>query len=192
MTDFNTITMKTNYFIRPVLLSLFLLVAFLSVKAQQAAQAPITLDTAKIKYNQISSANKLSVFPAKNQSQQKQKEDEYACYNWAKEQSGIDPLNPPKVEAPPPETGPTGGAVVGAAKGAAAGVAIGAIAGDAGKGAAIGATAGAIAGRRAGKQAQAQQNQQAQSTAKKTEEEMKNSFTKAFSACMEGKGYTVK
>jgi hypothetical protein len=184
--------MKKKYSMHPVFLLLFLMISGLSLKAQQATQAPITLDTAKIKYNQISTANKLSVFPAKNQSQQKQKEDEYACYNWAKEQSGIDPLNPPKVEAPPPETGPTGGAVVGAAKGAAAGVAIGAIAGDAGKGAAIGAVAGGLAGRHKGKQAQEQQNQQAQATAKKTEEEMKNSFTKAFSACMEGKGYTVK
>jgi hypothetical protein len=71
-------------------------------------------------------------------------------------------------------------------------VAIGAIAGDAGKGAAIGAVAGGLAGRRAGKQAQAQQNQQAQAGAAKTEQEMKNSFVKAFSACMEGKGYTIK
>ena len=62
---------------------------------------------------------------------------------WAVEQSGIDPLNLPKVEAAPVQSGPTGGAVKGAAKGAAAGAAIGAIAGDAGKGAAIGATAGA-------------------------------------------------
>ncbi len=144
--------MKLNYnpgIVAKLFFTVFLLIIFTPGKAQQAAAAaPTMLDTSKIKYNDISKANKLSVFPAKDQSQQKQKEDEYACYNWAKEQSGIDPLNLPKVEAPPAETGPTGAAVGGAAKGAAAGVAIGAIAGDAGKGAAIGAVAGGLAGRR--------------------------------------------
>lgn len=153
---------------------------------------PTVPDTSKMTYNQMSQGLKLFVYPAKGQSQQQQKEDEFECYKWAMEQSGIDPLNLPKVEAPPPQTGPTGGAVVGAAKGAAAGAAIGAIAGDAGKGAAIGAAAGAMGGRRAGKQAQAQQNQQAEAAAAATEQEMKNSFTKAFSVCLEGKGYTIK
>jgi hypothetical protein len=143
-------------------------------------------------YNQISSGLKLYVFPAKGQTKQKQKEDEFECYKWATEQSGIDPLNLPKVEAAPVNTGPTGAAVVGAAKGAAAGVAIGAIAGDAGKGAAIGATAGALAGRRKGKQAAAQQEQQAQAKAAGQEKATKESYTKAFSVCMEGKGYTIK
>jgi hypothetical protein len=143
-------------------------------------------------YNQISQQMKLYVYPAKGQSKQQQKEDEFECYKWAVEQSGIDPLNLPKVEAPPPQTGPTGGAVKGAAKGAAAGAAIGAIAGDAGKGAAIGAAAGGMAGRGAGKQAQSQQNQQAQANAAATEQAMKDSYMKAFSVCIEGKGYTIK
>jgi len=47
-------------------------------------------------------------------------------------------------------------------------------------------------GMRAGRQAQNQQNQQSQAQATATEEEIKNSFIKAFSVCMEGKGYTVK
>jgi hypothetical protein len=157
--------------------------------AQEVQMVP---DTAKMTYNQVSKGLGLYVFPAKEQSNQQQKEDEFECYQWAVEQSGIDPLNLPKIEAPAPQTGPTGGAVVGAAKGAVAGAAIGAIAGDAGKGAAIGATAGAMKGRRAGKNMQAQQNQQAQATVAATEQEMKDSYMKAFSACIEGKGYTIK
>jgi hypothetical protein len=152
---------------------------------------PMVPDTSKMTYNQISSGLKLYIYPAKGQSKQQQKKDEYECYMWAIEQSGIDPLNLPKVEAPV-QSGPTGGAVKGAAKGAAAGAAIGAIAGDAGKGAAIGATAGAMSGRRQGKQAQGQANQQAQAQATATEQEMKDSFNKAFSVCIEGKGYTIK
>lgn len=160
--------------------------------AQTIPTTQLMPDTARMTYNQISSSMKLFVYPSKGQSNQQQKKDEFECYKWAVEQSGIDPLNLPKVETPAPATGPTGGAVVGAAKGAAAGVAIGAIAGDAGKGAAIGAVTGALAGRRAGQQVQAQQNKQAQAKAAATEQEMKNSFAKAFSVCIEGKGYTIK
>ncbi len=171
----------------------FLPVIFLVAGVKVGAQtAPTIPDTSKMTYNQISNGLKLYVFPAKGQTKQQQKKDEFDCYMWAVEQSGIDPLNLPKVEAPPAQTGPTGGAVKGAAKGAAAGAAIGAIAGDAGKGAAIGATAGAMKGRQAGKQGQAQQNQQAQADVAAKEKEMKDSFTKAFSVCIEGKGYTVK
>ncbi len=119
--------------------------------AQAVPTTQVLPDTAKMTYNQISQTMKLYVYPAKNQSKQQQKEDEFECYKWAVEQSGIDPLNLPKVEAPPPQTGPTGGAVKGAAKGAAAGAAIGAIAGDAGKGAAIGAAAGGMGGSKTGK-----------------------------------------
>jgi len=167
-----------------------LLVISQTLFAQQPA--PVLPDTSKMTYNQISQQLKLFVYPSKGQSQQKQKEDEFECYKWAVQQSGIDPLNLPKVEAPPPQTGPTGGAVIGAAKGAAAGAAIGAIAGDAGKGAAIGAVAGGLSGRRQGKQAQAQANQQAQQQAAAQEQAMKDTFKKAFSVCIEGKGYTIK
>jgi len=173
------------------ILSAFLLAAMVN---QIKAQVPTTQslpDTAKMTYNQISKTGNLIVFPAKNQSHQQQKEDEFECYMWAMDQTGIDPLNLPKVEAQV-QTGPTGGAVVGAAGGAAAGAAIGAIAGDAGKGAAIGATVGAMRGVRAGRQAQAQQNAKSQAQANAVNEEVKNKFKNAFSACMEGKGYTVK
>jgi hypothetical protein len=160
--------------------------------AQTVPTTQLLPDTAKMTYNQISSTMKLYVFPAKNQSKQQQKEDEFECYKWAVEQSGIDPLNLPKVEVAQTQTGPDGSAVRGAAKGAAAGAAIGAVSGDAGKGAAIGATAGAMGGKRRGMQSQAQQGQQAQATAAKTEQQMKDDYKKAFSVCIEGKGYTIK
>lgn len=190
--------MKKNYLIKSVLrviMPVILLVSGQTVFSQTTQAVPVTQqmpDTAKMTYNQISSTMKLYVYPSKNQSKSQQKKDEFACYQWAVEQSGIDPLNLPKVEAAPVQSGPTGGAVKGAAKGAAAGAAIGAIAGDAGKGAAIGATAGGLKGVKQGKQAQAQQNQQAQADAAAKEKAMKDSFTKAFSVCIEGKGYTVK
>ena len=161
------------------------------ITAQNVPTTQVMPDTSKMTYNQISKSLKLYVYPNKNQSHQQQKNDEFECYKWAMQQSGIDPLNMPKVEAQT-QTGPTGGAVVGAAGGAAAGAAIGAIAGDTGKGAAIGAIAGGLVGRRRGHEAQEQQNEQAQSQAQASEQEMKDSFLKAFKVCMEGKGYTIE
>jgi len=188
--------METNNFLKTVgriILPLIILAFGQIVYAQTAVPTTQQMpDTAKMTYNQISSTMKLYVFPAKGQSKNQQKKDEFECYKWAVEQSGIDPLNLPKVEAAPVQSGPTGGAVRGAAKGAAAGAAIGAITGDAGEGAAVGAVAGGLAGRRAGKQAQAQQNQQAQGNAAAQEQALKDSFIKAFSVCIEGKGYTIK
>jgi hypothetical protein len=134
----------------------------------------------------------LYVFPSKDQTKEVQDADEMACYNWAKEQSGIDPINPPEVQAQQVDTSPDGTAVRTAARGAAAGAAIGAIAGDAGKGAAIGAAAGGMGGVRAKRMGDAQQQQQANQAATAQEQAMIDSFKKAFSACMEGKGYTVK
>jgi hypothetical protein len=134
----------------------------------------------------------LFVFPSNDQNKETQDADEMACYKWAKEQTGVDPLNPPEVQAAQVDRSADGTAVVGAAGGAAAGAAIGAIAGDAGKGAAIGAVVGGLRGRRAkvvGDEMQQQQNNAAASAAT---EEMMNNFKKAFSACLEGKGYTVK
>lgn len=175
-----------------VLLILFIFTGANLVHAQTDVPTTQVLpDTTQMTYNQISKTGGLAVFPSNNQSQQQQKKDEFDCYLWAMEQTDIDPLNLPKVEVEV-QSGPTGGAVRGAARGAAAGAAIGAIAGDAGEGAAIGAAAGGMRGVRQGRQAQAQQNQQAQAQAKQAEEDLKNQFKKAWMACMEGKGYTVK
>jgi hypothetical protein len=179
--------MKKN---KVLLLISIMVIGAIQVKAQVPTTQALP-DTSQITYNQISQALGLFLFPTNEQSQQQQKADEFECYKWAMEQTGIDPLNLPKIEVEV-QSGPSGGAVKGAARGAAGGAAIGAIAGDAGEGAAIGATVGAMRGRRAGKQAQAQQNQEAQASADAAEEETKNTFRKAFSACIEGKGYTVK
>ena len=134
----------------------------------------------------------LYVFPTNEQDKEQQELDEYNCYKWAKEQTGINPMKLEQIEAEQVDTSPDGTAVVGAAKGAAAGAAIGAIAGDAGKGAAIGATVGAMGGRRSKVAGDAQKQQQNEQAAAAKEKELMDNFKKAFSACMEGKGYTVK
>ena len=134
----------------------------------------------------------LYVFPSNDQNKEQQDTDEMACFKWAKEQTGVDPLNPPEVQAAQVDRSADGTAIRGAAGGAAAGAAIGAIAGDAGKGAAIGAVAGGLRGRRAKVVGDEMQQQQNNAAASAQTQEMMNNFNKAFSACMEGKGYTVK
>lgn len=182
---------KSNFCVKAYL-GLFLMTIGLSYSQTVFAQPPSLPDTSRMTFDQISKGLNVTVFPANGQTRQQQKEDEFECYKWGMERSGVDPLNLPKVQAAPVPSGPTGAAVGGAARGAAAGLAIGAVAGNAGRGAAIGATAGAIGGRRAGQQAQAQQRQQSQANAANREREIWDSFVKAFAACMQGKGYTVK
>ena len=152
----------------------------------------------------LSSSLGLFVFPAKNQTPTQQSTDEGACFDWAKSQTGIDPTNikPPAPSEPSQQQASSSGGgqrVSGAAKGAAGGAVIGAITGDAGEGAAVGAAAGAMAGgaakRRAKKQEAAQQQQQQQAADQQAQAaiaQQKATYNKAFSACMEGKGYTVK
>ena len=140
----------------------------------------------------IGSSLGLYVFPADNQEAATQEADEMACFKWAKNQTGYDPMNPDVYQGAEVDRSADGSAVGGAAIGAAGGAAIGAIAGDAGKGAAIGAIVGGVRGRRSkvvGDERQQQANNQAADAASK---EAANDYNKAFTACMEGKGYTVK
>jgi len=128
-------------------------------------------------------------YPARGQSAQQQQKDQSACYSWAKSNTGIDPAT--VASTPPPPSGPAVGGgerVQGAARGAAGGAVIGAITGDAGKGAAIGAVGGTMVGG-----ARARRNQQAaQANSQAQTQGAIDTFNRAFSACMEGRGYTVK
>ncbi|MFD1315486.1 glycine zipper domain-containing protein [Namhaeicola litoreus] len=134
----------------------------------------------------------LYAFPGKDQDAKTQDADESVCFKWAMEQTGYDPLNPTKVTAAKTDTSPDGSAIVGAAGGAAAGAAIGAIAGDTGKGAAIGAVVGGLAGRRSKRMGDAHEQQANNQVAEQEQAQLLNDYKKAFSACLEAKGYTVK
>jgi len=141
-------------------------------------------------------AQELMIYPSQGQSQDQMEKDKFECYQWAKQQTGFDPMQTPQATAPPPQQqAKQGGVVRGAARGAAVGVAAGAIAGDAGKGAAAGAAGGALVGgmRRRDQRRQQQQAQkqwEEQQVAEYTQK--RNAYDRAYSACLEGKGYTVK
>jgi hypothetical protein len=134
-------------------------------------------------------AQKPVAYPAKGQTAQQKQKDDRECSAWAKQDTGIDPA---AASSPAPQqTGPAVGGgerVRGAARGAVGGAAIGAIAGDAGAGAGIGAAAGTMAGGARARRNQAAQNEQAQQQQQQT----LNTFYRAYGACMEGRGYTIK
>ena len=135
------------------------------------------------------------IYPAKGQSAQQQQKDEAECYTWAKGQTGYDPAQATQYAAPPPQQSAGGerlrGAARGAAGGAAGGAAIGAIAGDAGKGAAIGAVAGTMVGGARRRQQQAG-NEQAAAQYQQGAAQQQQNFQRAYGACFEGRGYTVR
>jgi hypothetical protein len=136
------------------------------------------------------------IYPNKGQTPQQQDMDNYQCYNWAKQNSGFDPMAPIQPTAPPPPAqAPKGGAGKGAAVGALGGAAIGSLSGEAGKGAAAGAIAGGLIGgvkkKQQTKEIAAQQDQYAKQQ-EAAYNQKRDTYNRAFTACMEGKGYTVK
>ena len=138
----------------------------------------------------------LIVYPAKGQSQDQMEKDKFECYTWAKGQTGFDPMQMPTATSPPPQQeAQKGGVGRGAVRGGAVGLAAGAIAGDPGKGAAIGAASGGlIGGMRRRDQKRRQQTAQKQWEQEQANAYMqgRNSYNRAYSACFEGRGYTVK
>lgn len=129
------------------------------------------------------------VYPAKGQAPEQQKKDEGQCHTWAVQQSKYDPTKPPQQTAaakpPTTATGTTPGAGV---RGAARGAVVGGVMGDAGAGAA----AGAVAARGQSRRQNAAQAQQQQQAATQQDQAGVAAYQKARSACLEGRGYTVK
>lgn len=140
-------------------------------------------------------------YPKEGQTTEQQSRDHYECYNWAMEQTGYDPSQssiPPVrrvkvVPMPPPGHDTAILSITGAVLGAL-------IAGPrhTGGGALIGAGSGALIGAAsdANRQQQAQQLEEAyanrgQALDARYEEEARN-FRRAMSACLEGRGYSVK
>lgn len=146
----------------------------------------LTMSSAEFAFGQ-----ELFVYPSNGQTKEQQESDEYQCYNWAKGETGFDPMAAPTASEPPPaQKAPKGGLVRGAARGAAVGAII-----DGSDGAKKGAGAGAVVGgaRRADQnRQQGQEQQQWEAEQSQQYAENRNRYNKAYSVCMEGRGYSVK
>ena len=142
------------------------------------------------------------IYPARGQTLEQMEMDRFECHSFAKQQSGFDPTQtpPPAPVAPyqPPPGTAARGVVRGGAGGAALGAAIGGIAdgwSGAGKGAAIGALTGGIFGglrsqARNARSAWTQQQYAAQQAAQY--QQKLDTYNRAFSVCLEAKGYAVR
>jgi hypothetical protein len=139
------------------------------------------------------------VYPTSGQSQDQLSRDRYECYLWGVKQSGFDPsqtsLAPHQrvevVPMPPSGSDTVAGAVTGAIIGAV-------VARDSGAGAVGGAILGGAAGavsdsQREERVRQIQSRYDQRDAARMARlEEQANNYRRALSACLEGRGYTVK
>ncbi len=129
-------------------------------------------------------AQEVFVFANKGQSQDQQDLDQTQCMRIARERTGFDPMATPTA----PQT--QGGVGQGVARGALLGTAVGALTGNTGRGFRTGALAGGLMGgmRRADSNRQQQQWTREE---RNNYRRNRNNWTRAFSACMESRGYTV-
>ena len=137
-------------------------------------------------------ADELMIFPNADQTPEKQEEDKFACYGWAKGETGFDPMAPPTTtEAPPQTQAKQGGMARGAVRGAAVGQLIGGDSSSTKSGAAAGA---AIGGMRRNDQKRKEQQEQEQWEQEQVRiyTENRNRYNRAYAACLEGKDYTVR
>lgn len=150
----------------------------------------------------IASAD-IFVYAAHGQSDKQLDRDRYECHNWAVAQTHYNPSDPhlaphqqiQVVAVPDPP--PPHDTVVGAMAGAMIGAAIGGPH-DAAQGAVVGAIAGGAMGAASdsARQQQAQraagQNTAAAQSERARLEQQASDYKRAISACLEGRGYTVK
>ncbi len=137
-------------------------------------------------------ADEFMIFPNNDQSSEQQDQDKYDCYNWAKDQSGFDPMAPATATEPPPQqAAQKGGAGRGLVRGAAVGAVFGSSSSDTKKAAGAGM---AIGGMR--RQDQKRKEQQAREQWEREQvqiyTENRNRYNRGYAACLEGKNYTVR
>jgi len=141
------------------------------------------------------------VYASHGQGDKQLDRDRYECHNWAVKQSNYNPSDPhlaphqqiQVIAAPPAGRDTVAGAISGAVAGAI-------IAGphDSGEGAVAGAIAGGMLGAISDSQRQKEAeringNNNAQSQAERARlESQASNYRRAISACLEGRGYTVK
>ena len=133
-------------------------------------------------------AHGLFIFPNEGQSQDQQDKDEFQCIRAATDRTGFNPMAAPGATRARPET--QGGAVRGAAGGALLGTAVGALTGNTRRGALAGAAGGGLLGGMRREDSRRQQDQWADEQAA-IQQADRAQWERAFSACMQARGYTV-
>lgn len=147
---------------------------------------------AGIAFSTSSVAQELMIFPNNDQSKEQQQQDEFTCYNWAKDETGFDPMVVPTATKPPPQQeAQKGGVGRGAVRGAAVGQIVGGDSDSTWKGAAAGAAVGGMR-RNDQKRKEEAEQQQWEQEQQQIYAENRNRYNRAYAACMEAKDYTVR
>jgi Glycine zipper 2TM domain len=141
------------------------------------------------------------VYPTSGQSADQQSRDRYECYLWSVKQSGFDPSQPQLAPHQRVEVVPMPPSGSDTAAGAVTGAVLGAVIADPHH-AAAGAAAGAIVGGAIGAASDSAREQQARQIQQRYDrrtaaqnariEEQASNYRRALTACLEGRGYTVK
>lgn len=158
--------------------------------------------------SQPASSQDIYVYPAKGQADEQLAEDRYACHRWAVDESGFDPSQFEEVaplrtvKVPVPRNEAEDATEKGTLAGAVTGGIIGAHDSNVGKGAVIGAVVGTIVGaavedsgrQEAREKAAAEAQREAVKIAQNKAEVAlrKSNYRRALTACLEGRGYTVR
>ena len=139
------------------------------------------------------------VYPAEGQSEDQMEKDKFQCYTWARDQTGFDPMKTPTTQTGPPakEKEVWGAGKTGIAGGAGGAIIGGAAAGKKGalRGGLIGAAGGAlIGGVRSSNQRKREEQKRKDWERREANNyaRARNEYNRAFGACMEGRGYSVK
>ena len=137
----------------------------------------------------------LYVYPSSGQALEKQATDEQECYNWAQQTTGINPQRPPASQAPAvaAQEDTAQAAASTAARSAARNVLIAnATDNDWEEAAALGLVFGGSRGARNSRRRNEQAQKEAVAEQQEASQQQVQQFKNAFSACIEGRGYTIR
>ena len=137
----------------------------------------------------------LFVYPSDGQSAETQRKDEQECYDWAREVTGINPSNPPASQRPASaaQEDTAQAAARSGTRAAARNVLIAnATDNDWEQAAAVGLVFGSARGANNARRRNEQAQQEATAEQKAATEAQVQQFSKAFSACIEGRAYTIR
>lgn len=134
-------------------------------------------------------------YPMRGQSSEQQDRDRYECYDWAVQQTGVDPTRladgVPSPEVVVQVTAPADATIAGVAIGAAIGSTMGKH-GDSGS-VVVGAIIGGLLGAATSEAAQAEADVQAvQRESDARAASVAEAYRRAMAACLEGRGYSVR
>ena len=141
----------------------------------------------------VVSAQDVYVYPAKNQTDEQMARDKEECLDWAVKQTGVDPEKlASEAVTPPPQSGESSSGAGSGLGGAGLGAARGAMSGDAAGGAIRGVGIGRLVRAARARREMEEQHQASPPQDYQQRRTQLQSYDRAFSACLTGRGYSVQ